>query len=209
MTCGGRKRPAYVLFDLGGVLLDFRGFQALRELLPGRPSDEELLSRWLRCEAVRAFERGHTTKEEFGPRVVRELGIPLPPGEFLAAMANWLHGFLPGAEQLLAALPGDCHYGCLSNSNSLHEAHLGELLGRHLPARFLSHQLGMVKPDREIFERVAEVLAVTPDELLFVDDAPENVEAARSRGWRAERVLGPGECRSALERALGPLVPSR
>ena len=46
-----------VLFDLGGVLVDFGGVQAMKEL-SGITDDDELWHRWLTCRWVREFERG-------------------------------------------------------------------------------------------------------------------------------------------------------
>lgn len=41
---------------------------------------------------------------------------------------------------------------------------------------------GVAKPDRRIYEIAAEVTGAVPRRCLFVDDRPENVEAARSLG---------------------------
>ncbi|MGO4956888.1 HAD-IA family hydrolase [Luteococcus sp. Sow4_B9] len=48
---------------------------------------------------------------------------------------------------------------------------------------FVSGALGMVKPDDEIYRHVEDALGVAGEELAFVDDRPENVAAARERGW--------------------------
>jgi HAD superfamily hydrolase (TIGR01509 family) len=45
---------------------------------------------------------------------------------------------------------------------------------------FLSYDLKMRKPDAEIFITVAEKLAASPGECLFIDDLEENIEAAKS-----------------------------
>ena len=45
-----------VLFDLGGVLVDFGGVEAMKEL-SGITDDDELWHRWLTCRWVREFER--------------------------------------------------------------------------------------------------------------------------------------------------------
>jgi putative hydrolase of the HAD superfamily len=64
--------------------------------------------------------------------------------------------------------------------------------------RFLSFELGMVKPDRELFDRIDESLPVSPDRVLFLDDNTMNVEAAAAAGFTARRVRGLGEARQAL-----------
>jgi HAD superfamily hydrolase (TIGR01509 family) len=66
--------------------------------------------------------------------------------------------------------------------------------------RFLSHELGLVKPDREIFEHVLARLGCPADRVLFLDDNLINVEGARAAGLHAERARGLAEVRSALAR---------
>lgn len=48
-----------------------------------------------------------------------------------------------------------------------------------------SHEEGVRKPDPRIFRLAAERLGVPPEEIVFLDDLPENVEAARASGLQA------------------------
>lgn len=48
--------------------------------------------------------------------------------------------------------------------------------------RFFSFDLGMVKPDLEIYKKVQTKLGVTFEEMIFIDDKPQNVAAAESLG---------------------------
>ena len=75
--------------------------------------------------------------------------------------------------------------------------------------RFLSFDLGLVKPDAAVFERVAELLPVERDRVLFLDDNALNADAARSAGFVSEQVRGPAEARLALVAAgvLGTGAP--
>ena len=64
--------------------------------------------------------------------------------------------------------------------------------------RFLSYQLGLVKPDRALFDRVAELVPVAPDRVLFLDDNLVNVEGASEAGFTARHVRGVDQARAAL-----------
>lgn len=64
-----------------------------------------------------------------------------------------------------------------------------------------SARVGIAKPDPRIFHLAAARAGVRPQRCLFVDDAPENVEAATALGMRAVRYRGPTD----LEEALRPL----
>jgi putative hydrolase of the HAD superfamily len=50
-----------------------------------------------------------------------------------------------------------------------------------------SHEVGLRKPDPAIYELSTSRLGVRPHEVAFLDDVPENVEAARAAGWLAVR----------------------
>ncbi len=54
--------------------------------------------------------------------------------------------------------------------------------------RFASHELGLNKPDPAIYHHVERQLGYTGKQILFFDDAEENVIAAREVGWRAEGI---------------------
>jgi putative hydrolase of the HAD superfamily len=45
-----------------------------------------------------------------------------------------------------------------------------------------SHEEGIEKPDRRIYELTWQRLGIQPEEMIFVDDAPPNIEAARALG---------------------------
>ena len=58
--------------------------------------------------------------------------------------------------------------------------------------------LGIHKPELEVFRLAARELGVACGEVLFLDDKPENVAAARAVGMRAELVDLSGEAAGAL-----------
>nr|WP_272214088.1 HAD-IA family hydrolase [Marinicella sp. W31]MDC2876091.1 HAD-IA family hydrolase [Marinicella sp. W31] len=51
----------------------------------------------------------------------------------------------------------------------------------------VSGEVGMVKPDRDIFDRHAEEFGLAPEATLFIDDKAVNVEGAKAAGWNAVR----------------------
>ena len=60
---------------------------------------------------------------------------------------------------------------------------------------FLSHELGMRKPDTHIFRHALQIMEVLPAETIFIDDDPKNVEAAKSIGIHGMVFSGPTELR--------------
>lgn len=47
---------------------------------------------------------------------------------------------------------------------------------------FVSYELGLLKPNPEIYKKVLQKLNVTPEEVVFIDDKPRNVDTAKSLG---------------------------
>jgi 2-haloacid dehalogenase/putative hydrolase of the HAD superfamily len=56
------------------------------------------------------------------------------------------------------------------------------------------------KPERRIFDLACARSGFAPQEMLFVDDSPANIEAAQSLGFFVHRFGDPAALRPALER---------
>lgn len=191
----------HILFDLGGVLVDFRGVSSLADRL-GRPHGETAET-WLASPVVRAYERGHIDSRVFMEQIREELSLELDTAQLADEMAGWLPGLLPGAQELVGDLAEqNVAVSCLSNTNDLHWQRMrswgvDDWFRHHV----LSHEVGLVKPDAEIFEHACRVLECAPDRILFLDDHPKNVAAAADHGLHAVQVEGPTAARAALHRA--------
>jgi len=61
----------------------------------------------------------------------------------------------------------------------------------HFDRCYVSGRLGMVKPDPRIYAHVEQDSGLSGPELFFVDDRPDNVDAARARGWQGHVFTGP------------------
>jgi putative hydrolase of the HAD superfamily len=196
-----------VLFDLGGVLIDSNGVGAMRELA-GIDDEDEVWRRWLSCRWVRDFERGGCSIDAFSDGVVADWALPIDGPAFAAEFSRWVGDELPGASELVAETRAAVPVGCLSNSNALHWEHRARWpFLETLDFRFVSFQLGVLKPDRDLFDRVAEQLPVDRSAVLFLDDNQINVDGAIDAGFQAVRTRGVAEARAALEAAH--VLPAR
>jgi glucose-1-phosphatase len=200
MTSGGPID--FVLFDLGGVLIDPGGVGPMREL-SGLDSEDEVWSRWLRCRWVRSFEAGRCSPEEFAAGLVDDWELGLEPAAFLDEFARWPGLPYAGSLDLVSEVRARVPVGCLSNTNALqwNANYKTSPVVEAFAYRFLSFELGLVKPDREIFDVVAGALPVSRPRVLFLDDNAVNVEAADAAGFVAEHVRGVDGARGALVRS--------
>ena len=88
--------------------------------------------------------------------------------------------------RLVNTLRANYKTAILSNINTLHY----DYLKKNFPVFgvfdeiFLSFQLGLIKPDKEIYKKVIQELKVRPQEVFYTDDRPELVESANSQGIR-------------------------
>jgi putative hydrolase of the HAD superfamily len=183
--------PRWLVFDLGGVLMDWAGPRELPAHLSA-PVDVDLRLRMAGCAATDAFERGAITPEVFAERFVRDWQVRLAPDAFLEHYVAWLRGLYPGAEDLLARLGTRYKLACLSNTNALHweRSEAMRWLQRRLDVALSSHELQLRKPQPEIFAATLERLGCTAPEVVYFDDLQANVAAARAAGFDAHHVDG-------------------
>lgn len=197
-----------ILFDLGGVLIRLRGHRVLLDYLPAGVSDKVFLTRWLHSPSVRQFESGRMTLPDFCRAAVTELGLEMTEDQFLLVFQRFLDQPYEGPDEVLPRLMERYITGVLSNTSETH----WEMATTMLPVlndvhhRFLSCRLGLLKPDADIFEEVLRQLKLQAGEVLYFDDHPANVAAARELGIQAVAVDGFGEAVEAMT-ALGLLIP--
>jgi glucose-1-phosphatase len=190
-----------VLFDLGGVLIELSGVRAMQDLTR-ITSEEELWRRWLTCRWVRRFESGGCSETEFAAGVVADWRLELSPPAFLEAFRSWPVGPLPGARELVAQTRASVATGCFSNTNVLHwHDRISAWVTGLFDHRFLSFELGLLKPDVTAFAQVASMLGVPAERVLFLDDNAVNVAGAAAAGFQAFRAAGVDEARQYLAEA--------
>lgn len=189
-----------ILFDLGGVLVEFDGIAPLLALSDNRLSKEDARRFWITSPSVRKFETGKCSADEFASSAVAELNLTMAPNVFLRQFVSWDRGPMDGALSLLDSLKPHFLLACLSNNNELHWSRLRK--ETDLPGKFhrcyLSHEIGLMKPDPESFNYVVSDLGTSPEHILFFDDNPECVDAAKLLGFTAHRARGVVEVRTVL-----------
>ena len=192
-----------ILFDLGGVLVELTGVPVMLEWTNHRYDEETLWEAWLNSPAVRSFEKGYSTAEQFADALIRELDLPVGKTEFIDRFRKWPKGLFPGVSNLMERLKNKYTLACLSNSNVLHWPILMQDMGleKMFQYCFASHLMRMLKPDRESFEYVLHHIGCKASSVLFLDDNDMNVKSAKDIGMIAYRVAGPREIEHALGQA--------
>ena len=186
------KEIEVLLFDVLGVLAEDSDSTTAAVLETTGMTNEKLWAFWVKSPAVREFDSGRISSQEFGDRLMREMDLPVATEDFLELFSVWIKGLYEGTEQLLGRIPDKYKKACLSNTNEIlwppvrDEFGLGELLD----AYYLSHEMGMLKPDAEAFEYVIRDLDTAPERIAFFDDLELNVKAAQQVGMQAFHTRG-------------------
>lgn len=145
------------------------------------------------------FEKGEISEEEYLRKFFRDFRRVDTAAlhRCLWDHYEWLDGMHPLISELHAA---GCEIHALSNYPVWFEMIEEKLrLSRYLNWTFVSWKTGLRKPDPRAFLNAAKTLDVSPEQCLFVDDRPANVDAARALGMDAVRMTGAEELRRELK----------
>ncbi len=174
-----------ILFDLGGVLVEFTGIEPLIKLSRNTLNPESARRFWLESPWVIKLETGRCSVEELADGLIHELKLSLTIDEFIREFVSWEIGPYPGALELLDSLNTHHKLACLTNNNEVHWRALNDMcqIRQKFFRCYVSHIMGVMKPEKRAFEYVLA-------DMGFFDDNPENVNAARSMDINAFRVNG-------------------
>jgi glucose-1-phosphatase len=196
-----------VCFDLGGVLVricrDWAEGCAAADV-PVRPFEAGPDHHAARHELVMTLQRGELDGPDFHRAMSDLLDGVWSPEEIARIDAAWLLGEYDGTTDLIHELhAADIETACLSNTSHDHwgplrdYANVGALRHQHA-----SHLLGLVKPDEAIYRRFEALVGRSPGDIVFFDDLPVNVDAARGCGWDAVRIDHAGDTAAQIRAAL-------
>jgi putative hydrolase of the HAD superfamily len=194
-----------LLLDFGGVLTtnvfdSFRDFCVAEGLDPGAVRTL-FRSEPRALELVRGLETGALSEDEFGERFGELLEI-----DDRAGLVDRMFGGISEDERMLDAVrqarAAGIRTGLVSNSMGA-----GRYDRSTFPELFdgvvISGDVGLHKPQPEIFLLGAERTGVAPEECVFVDDLRENCEGAEAVGMTAVLHRGADTTLPELERLLG------
>jgi 2-haloacid dehalogenase len=191
-----------VVFDLGGVLLDWSPRHLYRKLFDDEDSMNRFLAEVCTLDWHAAHDRGVPVEESCA-----RLATSYP--DYADLIWAWAHrseemiaGPIAGTVEILRALK-DQGTPCYALTNMEAETYPRRL--RRF--EFLSWFDGTVvsgfertaKPDPEIFLRLLERFGLRPSATVMIDDSPPNLEAARSLGLRTVQFRSPARLRRSLE----------
>jgi len=188
-----------IIFDLGGVLLNINPLLSLLELekISGI-SKEELLVKLTSEEIFKKFETGSLDSAQFRRNLCHILNTEVSDSEIDRIWNKLILDIPLHRVKLLQELRKNYRVFLLSNTNSIHFDHYTrefyETFGINLvdlfDQVFVSHEIGIHKPEAGIYTHVLENAKIDASETVFIDDSLANIQAAELLGIRGIHING-------------------
>jgi len=182
-----------IVFDLGNVLIPFDYSIVVNKFNQIKPGLGDKFARMFQqnYHIHREFERGKITRSDFLSTMMEWTENTVTKEQFCKIYSD-VFTLNQDVIDLLPRLKKNYTLCLLSNTNEIHE----EFGYRHykflknFDKLFLSHEVGAVKPDKEIYKAVESFSQIPSSEHLFMDDIPGYVEGALNCGWDAIQFTG-------------------
>lgn len=182
-----------LIIDFGGVIINLtrnRCIDAFAQL--GVDVREQLGSIYHHKDLFMQLEIGELSPAEFRDGIRKRSNLILTDKEIDDAWIAMLDDVPEYKLDLLLRLKEEYHTLLLSNTNSIHWEWAkqkvftckGHTIHDFFHKIYLSYELHIEKPDREIFEYVLNDARILPEETLFIDDALVNCKTAEAMGLR-------------------------
>jgi putative hydrolase of the HAD superfamily len=196
-----------VIFDLGGVVLDWNPDHIVSRFQPVPELRASLKAALFGHADWRLFDRGTLTESELIERLQLRVGATRQEVEAILEGIRESLVAKPETVKLMRALQADgMRLYCLSNMPATIYTHLRR---RHnfwdaFSGIVISGEVQMIKPEPEVFMHLLSAFNLRPDESVFIDDLPANIESARQIGLHTVWFKDAAQCRRELEQILAP-----
>ncbi|GIW69634.1 MAG: haloacid dehalogenase [Patescibacteria group bacterium] len=179
--------PKVIVFDVGGVLLNWRtGLNAISLLLNSPPEDVYMYL----IDHLRDLELGHIDGETFWKHVAEDYKYKYSPKNLAEC---WIteRGRLSESWKLLKDLSSLYRLAVCTNLWS----GMFDVIRKGNPDVDLfetvvdSSQVGVVKPDPKMYKIVEERTGSSGKELFLIDDSKENCDGAEKCGWQSYKFM--------------------
>ena len=154
---------------------------------------------------LRGLETGQLTEDEFERKFGARLGLENHE-RLIDSMFAGMRPLEPMVDAVRAVRSGGLKTGLVSNSWSV-DHYDRDLLASVFDGVVISAEVGMHKPEPEIYLLAAERLGVPAEACLFVDDLRENCEGAEAVGMTAIRHSDAGQTIALLAELTGVPIP--
>jgi 2-haloacid dehalogenase len=190
-----------IIFDLGGVLVDWNPRYLYRKIFKDQGEMEFFLSQICSPDWNAQMDRGYPFKTAIGELTDQHPEYALHIQAFFWRWEEMILGSFPETVKILEEIKA-AGYPLAGLSNWSGEtlprvAHRFEFLA-WLDPLVVSGEVEMVKPDPEIFQYLLKTIQRDPEECIFIDDSEINIQTAEELGFECIHYISPIQLRSRL-----------
>jgi putative hydrolase of the HAD superfamily len=185
-----------IIFDCFGVLVG-KGFEYTYRLAGGDPVKDKLFIN----DQLAQTNMGLISDDQFSSAMANQLGVDVT--EWYESIK---HAEMPDKELLeyIKLLHTDYKTAILSNSN---RGVVNGMLGKQwlddcFDEIIASADVGLVKPDHQLYELTARRLGVLPGQSIFIDDRQSFVDAAQETGMFGIRYTNFESLKSNIDKLI-------
>jgi len=191
------KKCKAIIFDLGAVILNINYQNTIDEFTQlGVKNAATLYSKKVQTNLFNQIETGIISSNAF----LKELQKETNNANITQVEQAWNAMLLDLPEErlhLIKKLKSNHTIFLLSNTNAIHINAFKKQLGdkkwlafcKLFDKMYLSHEVGLRKPDIEIFEYILTEQKLIGEEVFFIDDSPQHIASAKKLGIHCHHLL--------------------
>ena len=191
------KKCKAIIFDLGAVILNINYQNTIDEFTKlGVKNASTFYSKKVQTELFNQIETGKISNNEF----LKALQKETKNANINQVEKAWNAMLLDLPEervQMIKKLKKNHSVYLLSNTNAIHIDAFKKQLGdkkwlafcKLFDKMYLSHELGLRKPDVKIFEYILKEQKLKAEEVFFIDDSPQHIASAKKIGIHCHHLL--------------------
>jgi 2-haloacid dehalogenase len=198
----GAGRPV-IVYDLGGVLIDWNPRHLYRKLFENEAAMEWFLAEVCHTAWNEEQDRGRTFAAAVEEAAARHPDQRALIEAYFARWGEMIAGEIEGAVAILAELrDAGCELHALTNWSAETFPFARERFAflDWFGTILVSADVGLIKPDPAIFRLLLERIGRTPAECIYIDDNARNIVAAAALGFDAIAFQSAAQLRDALDR---------
>ncbi len=191
-----------IVFDMGGVLIDFNSERTLKEFFPEK-YHSVIRENVFNGSVWRNIDKGVLTFDEAIPFVLNE--IPKETHSLVTEMLTDFYPYMPVFPDMYGFIERIKKAGykvyLLSNASPrVFDRYFDIPALSLMDGLFISCLYKILKPDLKIYEAFCNKFSLKPEECFFIDDVPKNIDGAKNYGMKGFVYKAPDL--TALENAL-------
>jgi FMN phosphatase YigB (HAD superfamily) len=180
-------KPSVVVFDLGKVLVDFDYRIAAGKLAERGRDSAEVIHRFIgESPLLFRYETGLMSRPEFYREICSGTGYGGEFVDFCGVFADIFSPIQPMIDLHAALRARGVPTYIFSNTNDIAIEHIRKNFPffNTFDGYILSYEVGAMKPHEKIYLAVEKLTQKQGQEILYLDDRLENIEAGAKRGWQ-------------------------